>query len=100
MASTSSAVCSDAESNDTDVKASTIASAHNEEAWTDVNLNEDSQSNNEDDGRIHRGKLFLSTFKNIKNLAAQYDKQINTLYIQVTFLCVILLLFIKRIFIF
>ncbi|CAI6344870.1 unnamed protein product [Macrosiphum euphorbiae] len=54
LASTSSAACSDAESNDTDVKASTIASAHNEEAWTDVNLNEDSQSNNEDDGRIHR----------------------------------------------
>ncbi|CAH1724102.1 unnamed protein product [Aphis gossypii] len=54
LASTSSAACSDAESNDTDVKASTIASAHNEEAWTDVNLNEDSQSNNEDDGRTHR----------------------------------------------
>ncbi|KAL4097724.1 hypothetical protein QTP88_022448 [Uroleucon formosanum] len=54
LASTSSAACSDAESNDTDVKASTIASAHNEEAWTDVNLNEDSQSNNEEDGRIHR----------------------------------------------
>ncbi|XP_025205562.1 neurobeachin isoform X5 [Melanaphis sacchari] len=54
LASTSSAACSDAESNDTDVKASTIASAHNEEAWTDVNLNEDSQSNNEDDARIHR----------------------------------------------
>lgn len=55
LASTSSAACSDVESNDTDVKASTSASAHNEEAWTDVNLNEDSQSNNEEDGRIQRG---------------------------------------------
>lgn len=59
LASTSSAACSDAESNDTDVKASTIASAHNDEAWTDVNLNEDSQSNNEDDGRIPRGWIYV-----------------------------------------
>jgi len=53
--STSSAACSDAESNDTDIKASTTASVHNEEAWTDVNRNEDSQSHKEEDGRIHRG---------------------------------------------
>ncbi|XP_050442787.1 neurobeachin isoform X2 [Adelges cooleyi] len=54
LASTSSQACSDADSNDTDNKASTIVSAQNEEAWTDVNLNEDSQSNNEDGRRIHR----------------------------------------------
>lgn len=41
---------------------------HNEEAWTDVNLNDDSQSNNEDDGRIHRGKtISLLNFITIMN---------------------------------
>lgn len=64
LASTSSAACSDAESNDTDNKASTITSAHNEEAWTDVNLNEDSQSNNEDEGKIHRGEIKQNICRN------------------------------------
>ncbi|XP_025413639.1 neurobeachin isoform X3 [Sipha flava] len=79
LASTSSAACSDVESNDTDVKASTITSTHNDEAWTDVNLNDDSQSNNEEDGRIHRdvrGDKPLSEIS-VVNVPASITQNVN-----------------------